>query len=400
MNLLMVGWASSEQQAGGVESIQKDMVDRLGARFVDVREAARELGVEVGRYQRHANIDRACMLAEYVERLEENQSFDAVIAAADAGAMLHTKAPLVLYWHNPYRDIADHLHRQGSYDRSKWYEYAKQYPALEEHGGRRAFANVAVSSWMRGYLGRCRTRADSVIPLGIDPEVFSPGSPGERGRIRLSLGLPPNQPVVLFSGAFHPVSGFATVHRLAAQHPEWSFLYVFKERKPQDPLLLGTADVRFPESGPNCCVLDCLPRSAMAAVYRAADVMVSASPIESFNLKAIEALASGTPVVTTRAGVFADWPESGPFGVVCGTGDVEDMAAGIERVLAGEAGTNPRSAVVPYFTLDRFERDWRALLGRVVDRDHREVRPRALHLRSLVAARTIGGHAQVHRTPK
>lgn len=374
----MVGWASADERAGGVESIQVDMVRHLGARLVDVREAAHQLGVDLGPYQRHSNIDRACLLAEYVALVEQHQDFDAVISAADCGAFLRTRAPLILYWHNPYRDIAELLHREGAYDRLRLYEYGQQYPALQEHGAKRAIANVAVSPWMGGYLGRCRTRCDRVIPLGVDADQFAPASSAERERMRKSLGLPADRPLVLFTGAFHPVSGYAVVDALRARVPEWSWLMVFKELKPRKTTLLGRESVVYPEPDGRTCVLECLRRGDMADVYRAADVMVSASPIESFNLKAVEALTCGTPVVTTRAGIFADWPSEGPFGAVVDSRDPAAFEAAIGRVLSGEIGRDPRSASVPYLTLDRFERDWRALLTHVVDHHQRRVSARRL----------------------
>ncbi len=374
----MVGWASADERAGGVESIQADMVRRLGARLVDVREAARELGVDLGPYQRHSNVDRACLLAEYVSQLERNQSFDAIVSAADCGAFLDTHAPLVFYWHNPYRDIAELLHREGAYDRTRLYEYGKQYPALQEHGARRAVANVAVSPWMGGYLGRCRTRCDRVIPLGVDADHFSPVTRDERAQIRARLGLPADRPVVLFTGAFHPVSGYALVEALRARMPECAWLLVFKEPAPQKRTLLGAEEVLYPESQGHTRVLESLRRSEMVDVYRAADVMVSASPIESFNLKAVEALTSGTPLITSRAGIFADWPLEGAFGAVIDPRDPAAYERAIRRVLAGEIGADPRSTTVPYLTLDRFERDWRALLVQIFDQPHPRARARRL----------------------
>lgn len=395
MKILMVGWASADERAGGVESIQADMVRLLGARLVGVAEAGQALGVDPGPYQRHSNVDRACLLAEYVAWLEQRDGYDVVLSAADCGAFLRTKAPLILYWHNPYRDIAERLHREGAYDRLRWYEYGQQYPALQEHGGKRAAANVAVSPWMGEYLGRCRTRCDRVIPLGVDADHFAPRSRAERDRVRLSLGLPVDKPLVLFTGAFHPVSGYAVIDELRARTPDCSWLLVFKELKPRKTTLLGHERVTYPEPDPRTCVLENLPRSAMADVYRAADVMVSASPIESFNLKAIEALACGTPVITTRAGIFADWPSSGPFGAVLDEGEPQQFERAIRAVLAGELGTDPRDSVVPYLTLERFQRDWRAMLEQVVGAHQRRVRQRG----SLRLAASSGGAPRLSVVP-
>lgn len=70
----------------------------------------------------------------------------------------------------------------------------------------------------------------------------------------------------------------------------------------------------------------------VAAILPEFDALVIASEIETFGIPAIEALASGIPVISTRCrgteGIITD-----SCGVFCDVGDIQGIAAGILRVV-------------------------------------------------------------------
>jgi N-acetyl-alpha-D-glucosaminyl L-malate synthase BshA len=64
----------------------------------------------------------------------------------------------------------------------------------------------------------------------------------------------------------------------------------------------------------------------VAPLLAAADLFLLPSASESFGLSALEALATGVPVVGTNAGGVPEVVRSGETGFLCGVGDVDGMA--------------------------------------------------------------------------
>jgi D-inositol-3-phosphate glycosyltransferase len=145
-----------------------------------------------------------------------------------------------------------------------------------------------------------------VVPPGVDTEVFSPG---DRTAARHALGIGRDEKVIVFAGRIQPLKGpdivVRAVHLLADRYPDqrWRLIIVGGAsgtgRRPGHRLhelvdLLGsgdTIDFRPP-----------VPAAELAGIYRAADVVAVPSYNESFGLVAVEAQASGTPVVAAAVG--------------------------------------------------------------------------------------------------
>ena len=76
---------------------------------------------------------------------------------------------------------------------------------------------------------------------------------------------------------------------------------------------------------------------AVAPLLASADLFLLPSSSESFGLSALDALASGVPVVGTNAGGMPEVVRNGETGILCGPGDVEGMAAASLSILADRA---------------------------------------------------------------
>jgi N-acetyl-alpha-D-glucosaminyl L-malate synthase BshA len=72
---------------------------------------------------------------------------------------------------------------------------------------------------------------------------------------------------------------------------------------------------------------------SVAPLLAAADLFLLPTDAESFGLSALEALASGTPVIGTKAGGLPEVVHDGRTGVLCGVGDVDGMSAAAVELL-------------------------------------------------------------------
>ncbi len=183
-----------------------------------------------------------------------------------------------------------------------------------------------------------------VVPPGVDLDVFGPGADptAAQQRDRAALGLPAAARVLLFVGRIQPLKAPDLLVRAAREildrHPDWQqpgqlVLAVVggpsgtglehPESLAQLTTGLGLADqVRFVPPA---------ARGELARWYRAADLVAVPSYNESFGLVAVEALASGTPVVAAAVGGLPT--AVGSAGVLVPSHAVADWADALERLL-------------------------------------------------------------------
>ncbi|MEO8518941.1 MAG: D-inositol-3-phosphate glycosyltransferase [Dermatophilaceae bacterium] len=147
-----------------------------------------------------------------------------------------------------------------------------------------------------------------VVPPGVDLELFTPG---DVAAARARLGLPQRAHVLLFVGRIQPLKAPDVLLKAAAD---------LLSRRPELRESLVVAIVGGPSGsglgkpralhelthqlGIDTQVRFVPPvdRETLAQWYRAADLVAVPSHSESFGLVAIEALASGTPVVAAAVG--------------------------------------------------------------------------------------------------
>jgi glycosyltransferase involved in cell wall biosynthesis len=161
----------------------------------------------------------------------------------------------------------------------------------------------------------------TVIPLGVDP-IFSPN--GDRYPVR-----DPGARVIAYTGGYNGRKRLGDLLR--------AFEAVAQERGDVTLVMTGSPppDAQFEvERSPAASRIEItgyLPDAELAAVYRAADVIVYPSTVEGFGFPVVEAFGSGTPVIATATGSI---PEvAGDAALLVALGDVNSLAEGIARVL-------------------------------------------------------------------
>ncbi|HEY0529486.1 MAG TPA: N-acetyl-alpha-D-glucosaminyl L-malate synthase BshA [Gemmatimonadaceae bacterium] len=95
----------------------------------------------------------------------------------------------------------------------------------------------------------------------------------------------------------------------------------------------------------------------IAPLLAAADLFLLPSQSESFGLSALEALASGVPVVGTKAGGLPEVVRDGETGVLCAVGDIEGMADAARSILANREKWTAMSALASSDARTRFSQD-------------------------------------------
>ncbi len=96
---------------------------------------------------------------------------------------------------------------------------------------------------------------------------------------------------------------------------------------------------------------------SVAPLLAGADLFLLPSDRESFGLSALEALASGVPVIGTAAGGLPEVVRDGETGVLCEVGDVAGMADAAVRILRDRERWRAMSELAAADARERFSRD-------------------------------------------
>ena len=154
----------------------------------------------------------------------------------------------------------------------------------------------------------------SVIPPGVDLDFFRPK---DKEKARRELDLEEYKRVLLFAGRLQPFKGLdLLLHAMTnlPNHGITRLLVVGGNAGKGDELAKMNSLVK--ELGISNMVgfVGAVEHKNMSKFYNAADICVIPSYHESFGMVALEALASGTPVVASRVGGLATIVKDGETG--------------------------------------------------------------------------------------
>lgn len=247
-----------------------------------------------------------------------------------------------LFVHN---DIHSQMLKSGSTSKQGgmlWSRVPKLYLALERRLLRRFSQVLSCNSDSRDfYKANYADMAErvSLVRNTVDGELFHPLTGDrllhERAALTKELGLEPEKQFILFAGRLHPQKD----PLLLAQ----AFAQLKQNNTELNPHLLVAGDGELMESLRNeiahlgitssVSLLGPVQQSDLIRLHQCASVCVLSSRYEGLPLVVLEALACGTPVVTTHCG---ETPKllSEQSGLVCEERSPEALATSIEKVLA------------------------------------------------------------------
>lgn len=238
----------------------------------------------------------------------------------------------------------------------------------------RHFAHTIVCSrFVADDLQRAGIDRVALIPLGVDLVRYNPRRRAKREEVRALYGLPSGL-VAGFVGRFAPekelgvlIAGWAEVYRrtgavlaLVGDGPQRQLL---------DERTAGAPWIRF------------LPyerdRDRVADLLAAFDIYVAPSSNETFGLAPLEALASGTPVLSADRGGISEQVEASGAGERFASGSASDLSAAAVRLLGSDLaalGARGRAHAEAHH-------EWNSVFDRIfalygsVTREHRQNRP-------------------------
>ncbi|MBI3228504.1 MAG: glycosyltransferase family 4 protein [Mycolicibacterium cosmeticum] len=191
-----------------------------------------------------------------------------------------------------------------------------------------------------------------VVPLGVDTDLFRPAEHRVPGRIIAIASA--DVPLKGVSNLLHAVARLRAHHNLDVQ-----LVSKLEPNGPTEKLIaeLGISDIVHSSSG--------LPDEELAALLASAEIACIPSLYEGFSLPAVEAMASGTPIVASRAGALPEvLGAEGECARLVPPGNVDQLTAVLGELLDSPAQRRALGAAGRQRALDVFS--WESVAAQTV----------------------------------
>jgi len=227
------------------------------------------------------------------------------------------------------------VHDTIAIDRPSWctLSNALYYNTVMRAGLRRASAIVSVSEQtardIRRLLPECEEKTQVVYP-GVDDCFRFGNDPSRYAQVRLQYNLPNRY--ILYVGNLEPKKNLLTLIRAFRLLHEWG--------RPHKLVLVGqrswkTASFRQEIAKASIAgqiiLTGYVDRKDLPTVYELADVFACVSLHEGFGFPPLEAMACGTPVVSSHQGALRE--TLGDAAIIVNPYDPQNIAHGIDRLL-------------------------------------------------------------------
>jgi glycosyltransferase involved in cell wall biosynthesis len=179
---------------------------------------------------------------------------------------------------------------------------------------------ITNSQWTTDQIRRVSGKGSIVAGLGIDLDIFHP--PPTDAIDPVESGL------IMTIGRHQELKGYGDFAEA---------MKIVKKRIPGIRLLVVSQEVMEIPSGLEGEVIKPLSDSQLVGCYHRAALFLSTSWKEGFGLPPLEAMACGTPVVTTDSGGIREFARDGENCLICPPRDPERIAGAVIRLLEDDA---------------------------------------------------------------
>jgi glycosyltransferase involved in cell wall biosynthesis len=225
---------------------------------------------------------------------------------------------------------------------------------------------LVADGWAAAHLPTLLGLPVDNVPKGVDTDLFTPEGPNKRREFGLGEGR-----VLLVVSRLVPIKNVAlaveAMSIAAAREPGLTMVVVgdgpLRAALESQAVALGLADrVRFVGAAPH----DDLP-----AWYRSADCFCLPSTFDNSPNVALEAIASGVPVVATDVGGVSEYVQHGVNGDLVPSGDAPALARALvryasDRELSGRVARRNREDALSRFSWNQSATRLEAVYERVI----------------------------------
>lgn len=235
-------------------------------------------------------------------------------------AFFHSNFPRIF---NPFPERSGGLRRLATDALWKYVRFIDRF----------AQVTIACSDFAAEDLRRAGVDRVVRLPLGVDLELFHPRRRAQRDEARARYGLPRSATLAAYIGRFANekeiqvlLDGWEQAYRRTGTH-----LALVGDGPIRAELERRTRDVPWAHLVPYE-----QDRERLAELHAALDLYAAPGPVETFGLSGLEALASGTPVLSVHRGGVAEQVTTSGAGRLYQAGRAETIAPAVEALLAGD----------------------------------------------------------------
>ena len=260
-----------------------------------------------------------------------------------------TALPVLIARHKPDLHLGPHytlpelaktrkvvtIHDMTFFDHPEWHEASKVavFRRAIASASRKADALIAVSN---DTAQRVRERFGDVdvtaIPLGVDHARFNTESRNDEALLA-EHGI--SGPFIAFVGTVEPRKNLPTLlrafDRIAERHLDLRLVVAGRDGWGVNEYNATVADMRH---GDRVVRPGYLSDDAIPALLRQASAVAYPSFVEGFGLPALEALACGAPLVTTRGSAMEEVVEDAAL--LIRPGSVDELTEALEHLISGD----------------------------------------------------------------